>query len=205
MHSKRDNAFWLKTESQNCLFKRETANPLWWTVTWRRLNPHIFSACFRLNLRQLRSRQYEWEARLLLLLSRSRTTLLCFGNDIKAGCRRGARIFTECFRGPRRIAFRSGRRWIAISGEKLRDSERREERKRIWYSLKFSAVTDNRVQWWGPRRIAMGMTRGCPLRRRSMTLGRGRWWSARGSRDEPSSGSSDAARTHRRTVSLVRI
>lgn len=62
------------------------------------------------NLRQLRSRRCERDGRLLLLPSPSRTTLLCFGNDIKAGCGRGARILPECYRGPRRIAFRCGGR-----------------------------------------------------------------------------------------------
>lgn len=62
------------------------------------------------NLRQLRSRRCERDGYLLLLRSPSRTTLLCFGNDIKAGCERGARILPECYRGPRRIAFRCGGR-----------------------------------------------------------------------------------------------
>lgn len=44
-------------------------------------------------LRQLRSRRTERDARLLLFRSLSLTTRLCFGNDIKAGCECGARIY----------------------------------------------------------------------------------------------------------------
>lgn len=77
--------------------------------------PNIFRALPPLaNLRQLRSRQCEWDGHLLLLRSLSRTTLLCFGNDIKASCERGARILPECYRGTRRIAFRCGGRWFVI-------------------------------------------------------------------------------------------
>lgn len=102
---KRDNSSW-KRKSHPWLIKQKGAL----CDMFSREDPYFPLVCF-LNYAADSASERHLRSRLLLLPSRSCTTLLCFGKDIKAGCRRGARIFAECCRGPRRFAFRCGCRW----------------------------------------------------------------------------------------------